>query len=189
MGVGAATLADIFEPHERGTKMGIYYIAPLLGPSLGPIFGGALTTGFNWRAPFWFLAIIGGISWLSFVFFKDTFRKERSLIYQNAWKARMQAQAMDLSKRSSNLTVAENPSDEPSHASLSNEKKESEVTVTNLDVEAQADLGKPVVPVIKLSLRDVNPFKPLWLILRRVNNVVMFFATSAYLISSIFSTL
>lgn len=23
--IGAATLADIFEPHERGTMMGIYY--------------------------------------------------------------------------------------------------------------------------------------------------------------------
>ncbi|KAF5374145.1 hypothetical protein D9615_008828 [Tricholomella constricta] len=35
--IGAATLADIFEPAERGTKMGIYYMAPLLGPSIGPI--------------------------------------------------------------------------------------------------------------------------------------------------------
>lgn len=25
MSIGAATLADIFEPHERGTMMGIYY--------------------------------------------------------------------------------------------------------------------------------------------------------------------
>ena len=28
--IGAATLADIFEPSERGTKFGIYYLAPLL---------------------------------------------------------------------------------------------------------------------------------------------------------------
>ncbi|KAG6819667.1 hypothetical protein H0H93_009747 [Arthromyces matolae] len=30
--IGAATLADMYEPAERGAKMGIYYTAPLLGP-------------------------------------------------------------------------------------------------------------------------------------------------------------
>ena len=31
--IGAATLADIYEPHERGTMMGIYYwCAPSLSP-------------------------------------------------------------------------------------------------------------------------------------------------------------
>ncbi len=38
--IGAGTLADMYEPHERGTVLGIYYAAPLLGPSLGPIIGG-----------------------------------------------------------------------------------------------------------------------------------------------------
>ncbi|KAI0941665.1 hypothetical protein AcW1_003491 [Taiwanofungus camphoratus] len=65
--IGAATLADLYEPSQRGAMMGIYYCAPLLGPSLGSIIGGALTQGFNWRATFWFL---------------DSFRRERSLTYQ-----------------------------------------------------------------------------------------------------------
>jgi MFS family permease len=43
LAIGAATLADIYEPVERGTKMGIYYAAPLLGPAIGPILGGVLT--------------------------------------------------------------------------------------------------------------------------------------------------
>ena len=47
LAIGAATLADIFEPRERGTMMGIYYAAPLLGPSLGPIAGGILTQLFT----------------------------------------------------------------------------------------------------------------------------------------------
>lgn len=38
LAIGAATLADIYDPAERGAKMGIYYAAPLLGPSLGTIF-------------------------------------------------------------------------------------------------------------------------------------------------------
>ncbi|KAJ7739502.1 major facilitator superfamily domain-containing protein, partial [Mycena metata] len=95
---GAATLADIFDPVERGTKMGIYYIAPLLGPSLAPIMGGVLTTGFNGRAPFWFLTICSGLSCsLIFIFFKDTFRKERSLTYQNVLKSRLKSQASNAS--------------------------------------------------------------------------------------------
>ena len=40
LAIGAATLADIFDSHERGSKMGLYYSAPLLGPSIGPILGG-----------------------------------------------------------------------------------------------------------------------------------------------------
>jgi hypothetical protein len=31
LAIGAGTLADIFEPSERGTMLGIYYAAPLLG--------------------------------------------------------------------------------------------------------------------------------------------------------------
>lgn len=30
LNVGAGTLADMYEPSERGTKMGIFYAAPLL---------------------------------------------------------------------------------------------------------------------------------------------------------------
>ena len=65
--LGAATLADIYEPAQRGTMMGIYYSAPLLGPSLGPILGGALTQAFSWRATFWFLAAFVCACFLSFL--------------------------------------------------------------------------------------------------------------------------
>ncbi|KAF8805757.1 MFS general substrate transporter [Phlegmacium glaucopus] len=92
LSIGAATLADIFDPKERGKKMGIYYMAPLLGPALGPIFGGVLTSTFNWRATFWFLSILSGSSLLIFIlFFHDTFRRQRSLTYQNVLKQRRRA--------------------------------------------------------------------------------------------------
>lgn len=81
--MGAATLADVYDPHQRGTMVGIYYSAPLLGPSIGPIMGGVLTQTLGWRAIFWFLAIWGGIMLAVSIFlFKDTFRRERSSIYQ-----------------------------------------------------------------------------------------------------------
>ena len=39
------------------------------------------------------------------------------------------------------------------------------------------NLPSPVVPAAELSLRDVNPFKPIIIILRRWNNVVMLIAS------------
>lgn len=90
--LGAATLADIYDPAVRGKKMGIYYIAPLVGPAAGFIFGGALTMAFNWRAISWFLVILSSLCLISFVlFFQDTFRRERSLTYQNVIKQRRKA--------------------------------------------------------------------------------------------------
>lgn len=40
--VGAGSLADMYEVHERGQKLGLFYGMPLLGPALGPLIGGAL---------------------------------------------------------------------------------------------------------------------------------------------------
>jgi MFS family permease len=64
--------------------IGIYYAAPLLGPSLGPLLGGVLSQIWGWRATFYFLTIIGGIVLVSLFLFNDTYRRERSLTYQSA---------------------------------------------------------------------------------------------------------
>jgi MFS family permease len=45
--VGAGTVADIWEPKERGLAMGIFFLGPLCGPGIAPIIGGALTQGFG----------------------------------------------------------------------------------------------------------------------------------------------
>ena len=58
--VGAGTIADVWEPKERGRAMGIFYLGPLCGPLLAPIIGGALAQRWNWRATLWFLVIYGG---------------------------------------------------------------------------------------------------------------------------------
>lgn len=59
--VGAGTLADIWEPRERGRAFGIFYLGPLLGPLLAPIVGGALAQKLGWRASMFFLAIYGAV--------------------------------------------------------------------------------------------------------------------------------
>lgn len=66
--VGAGTIADIWEPGERGRAMGIFYLGPLMGPLLAPMIGGALAQRFDWRAPMWFLSIYAGIMLFLLVF-------------------------------------------------------------------------------------------------------------------------
>lgn len=67
--MGAGTISDIFEPHERGRAFAFYTCGPLLGPALGPIIGGYLNQGLGWRSNFWFLAIFCFLTWLGIVFF------------------------------------------------------------------------------------------------------------------------
>jgi len=161
--IGAATLADIYEPHQRGTMMGVYYSAPLLGPSLGPIIGGGLTQGLGWRAVFWFLVVWGGVIILAFLFlFKDTFRKERSMIYQNVLKKRVRDQKSSEAK------------DEPQKAT-EKESQDGENQMSSKDVEAQRTvIPASVIKEVKLSISDVNPFPPYITILSRKHNIAIF---------------
>lgn len=69
MSMGAGTISDIFEPHERGRAFAYYTCGPLLGPAIGPIIGGYLNKGLGWRSNFWFLAIFCFLTWLGIVFF------------------------------------------------------------------------------------------------------------------------
>ena len=39
MAVGGGVLGDCWQPEERGKAVGIYSLAPLLGPALGPLVG------------------------------------------------------------------------------------------------------------------------------------------------------
>ncbi|KAL4256353.1 MFS transporter superfamily protein [Pleurotus pulmonarius] len=154
--IGAATLADIYPPAIRGTKMGIYYAAPLLGPSLGPILGGALTAGFSWRACFWFLAIFSGTSFLSFLlFFKDPWRKERSLTYQNVLREKADERVQQNVKDDSTPTGPQVGSESAPSVKTTNDSS----------------------PEIKLSLKHVNPIRPLVAVLRRPNNLIILLAS------------
>ncbi|KAI0316274.1 MFS general substrate transporter [Amylostereum chailletii] len=171
MAIGAATLADIYEPSERGAKMGVYYVAPLVGPSLGPIIGGILTQYLSWRATFWALSIFNGLCLVMFVFFfRDTFRKERSLTYQ-AVVRRHQAmeRARETSGRSSTTTIVEPREDVV--------ERETEEKGVDKETDVEKDAGAVTPPPmrdIKISLRDVNPLPPLIKVLLRWNNIVIF---------------
>ncbi|KAF9891938.1 hypothetical protein FE257_002901 [Aspergillus nanangensis] len=66
--VGAGTIADIWDPHERGRAMSIFYLGPLCGPLFAPIVGGALAQRWGWRSTLWFSAVYGGITLIFLVF-------------------------------------------------------------------------------------------------------------------------
>ncbi|KAH7325058.1 major facilitator superfamily domain-containing protein [Stachybotrys elegans] len=59
-----AAVADIVTPAERGQYVSITAIPIILGPSLGPVIGGALTQYLGWRSIFWFLTIGSTINFI-----------------------------------------------------------------------------------------------------------------------------
>lgn len=163
MAIAAATLADIYEPHERGTKMGIYYSAPLLGASIGPFIGGAFAQAFGWRAVFWFALITGGVVLVSlFIFFKDTFRKERSLAYQNVLCRSLVHRQLSTAAPSRIGTV-ESSTDQSQQAT---EGLEAGMTADPLSIEDMTP-----------SFMDVNPFPPILVVLKRWNNNAILLAS------------
>lgn len=83
--VGAGTIADIWEPKERGKAMGLFYLGPLMGPFLAPIIGGALAQGLGWRSTQWFLVIYGGVLIIFLIFtLPETLKAKRTMVNEAA---------------------------------------------------------------------------------------------------------
>lgn len=74
---GAATVADLYVPEERGTALGVFYLGPLLGPFLLPIIGGAVAEAWGWRATMWVMVIFCGVNLVLIVMLlPETLRRE-----------------------------------------------------------------------------------------------------------------
>lgn len=172
--ISAATLADIYSPHERGTMMGIFYAAPLLGPALGPIIGGSLGQAFGWPAIFYFLAACGGIILGAFIFlFRDTFRMERSLTYQAALRRRKNA-AGNL-KSDSTVTESKAGTEEKRANSKNVSPQPSSIENGTAMVKVESELND-----VRLSFSDINPVPPLWKIMQRRNNMAILVANGEW---------
>ncbi|KAI1121763.1 major facilitator superfamily domain-containing protein [Nemania abortiva] len=69
-------VADISTSAERGQYAAFLALPTILGPSIGPVIGGAIAQYLGWRSIFWFLAITGGINLaILFLFFPETCRR------------------------------------------------------------------------------------------------------------------
>lgn len=164
--VSAATLADIYEPRERGTMMSIFYAAPLLGLTLSPILGGLLSQAFSWRASFYFLLICGGVVFLSFlVLFKDTYRRERSLTYRSALQRLHTSRESVESTRKPSITGHKSKEDQ---TSVDDTEKQ-----LNVPVDKSVEISTLGLDDVRLSIKDINPFPSYFRILSRKNNVLI----------------
>jgi multidrug resistance protein len=56
--IGPGILGDCWRPEERGKGLSLYYIFALLGPALGPIFGGFIVRYLDWRWIFYSTSIL-----------------------------------------------------------------------------------------------------------------------------------
>ncbi|MCJ1310068.1 hypothetical protein MMC25_003729 [Agyrium rufum] len=79
--VGAGTIADIWQPRERGKAMGVFYLGPLMGPLLAPIIGGVLAERWGWRSTQWFLTIFGMVVLIFLLFaLPETLKNPKSVV-------------------------------------------------------------------------------------------------------------
>lgn len=61
MPVGLAIVYELFPPERRGQALGIWGIAAMAAPTIGPVLGGWLVVTFNWRSIFLVNVPIGAV--------------------------------------------------------------------------------------------------------------------------------
>ncbi|KAJ9610534.1 hypothetical protein H2200_005311 [Cladophialophora chaetospira] len=72
--LGGGSVADLYKREERGSKMAIFSIGPLIGPVAGPVAGAFLSEAEGWRWVFWVITIAGGIVTVAcLLFMKETY--------------------------------------------------------------------------------------------------------------------
>ena len=68
LGIGAATICDLFTQGERGLYMGIYTLSITNGPHVAPIAGGYIAERLGWRWCFWIPGIMQAGLWVVLIF-------------------------------------------------------------------------------------------------------------------------
>lgn len=68
LAIGGGILADCFHPEQRGRAIGIYSLAPLIGPAAGPIAGGFIAQNTTWRWVFWAVSIADAMIQIAGIF-------------------------------------------------------------------------------------------------------------------------
>ncbi|KAF5390676.1 hypothetical protein D9757_002566 [Collybiopsis confluens] len=71
---GGGVIGDLWSPEERGMAMSLYSLAPLVGPSTGPLVGGWIALKSKWQWVFWSVSIADGLLQIAgFVFLRETY--------------------------------------------------------------------------------------------------------------------
>ncbi|KAF7800103.1 hypothetical protein EIP86_011347 [Pleurotus ostreatoroseus] len=61
LSVGGGVLGDMWNAEKRGRAIGVYSLAPLLGPAIGPIAGAWIAQRSTWRWVFWSTTIADAV--------------------------------------------------------------------------------------------------------------------------------
>lgn len=69
LATGGASIGDIFRPNKRAYAIGIWGIAAICGPVLGPLIGGFAAEARGWQWTIWELMWLSGFSLVLFIFF------------------------------------------------------------------------------------------------------------------------
>ncbi|KAG1462865.1 hypothetical protein G6F46_003942 [Rhizopus delemar] len=112
--IGAGSVADIYEVHERGNALGIYFTGQFAGPLFGPIIGGYLVERWGWRSVFWILFVFGCLL-LALVFFamEETYREESIWGKEDYVEKTNEKEELDVGNRSEQVTAVETPTMNP----------------------------------------------------------------------------
>jgi multidrug resistance protein len=62
------TLADLWNPNERGVPMAVFSAAPFIGPAIGPLVGGFIADNIGWRWLYWIQLILTGFCYILITF-------------------------------------------------------------------------------------------------------------------------
>ncbi|KXN88346.1 hypothetical protein AN958_07491, partial [Leucoagaricus sp. SymC.cos] len=85
--LGGGVVGDLWSPEERGMAMGVYSLAPLVGPSTGPLVGGWIAERVPWPWVFWSVSIADALLQVAgFIFIRETYAPE--LLKRKAEKLR-----------------------------------------------------------------------------------------------------
>lgn len=57
--IGGGVLGDVWRTEERGMAVALYTLAPIIGPTSGPLMGAWITERTTWRWSFWAVTIFG----------------------------------------------------------------------------------------------------------------------------------
>ncbi|KAK4460647.1 major facilitator superfamily domain-containing protein [Cladorrhinum samala] len=95
MVLSQAVVADTITSAERGSYVALTGLPIILGPSIGPVIGGAMAMRLGWRSIFWMLTICAGINFaLLLIFLPETCRKvvgdgsvRPPAMYRTLWQA------------------------------------------------------------------------------------------------------